>query len=48
MNTFFLKIIDEDTREAAIVDPVAPDTVLKAVQEENVKLKKILTTHHHW
>ncbi|XP_044734006.1 hydroxyacylglutathione hydrolase, mitochondrial isoform X2 [Chrysoperla carnea] len=47
-DNYMYLIIDEDTREAAIVDPVAPETVLKAVQEENVKLKKILTTHHHW
>lgn len=43
-----LKIIDEITKEAAIVDPVEPDTVIKAVSDEGATLTKILTTHHHW
>ncbi|XP_072388566.1 hydroxyacylglutathione hydrolase, mitochondrial isoform X1 [Diabrotica undecimpunctata] len=38
----------ENTKEAAIVDPVEPDTVLEAVKAEGVNLTKILTTHHHW
>lgn len=25
-----------------------PDTVLKAVKDENVTLSCVLTTHHHW
>jgi len=33
---------------AAVVDPVEPDTVLKAVEREGVKLTTVLTTHHHW
>lgn len=40
--------MDEETKEAAIVDPVEPDTVLAAVEEEKVNLTKVLTTHHHW
>lgn len=44
----FCKIIDETTQEAAIVDPVDPDTVVTAVKQNDVKLTKILTTHHHW
>ena len=35
-------------QEAAIVDPVEPDKVLAAVDEEGVKLTTLLTTHHHW
>lgn len=42
------QIIDESTKEAAIVDPVTPETVLEAIKDEDVKLTKILTTHHHW
>lgn len=30
------------------MDPVEPDTVVKAVNDEGVKLTKVLTTHHHW
>ena len=43
-----LKIVDEATNEAAIVDPVAPETVAAAVKEQNVNLTTVLTTHHHW
>lgn len=41
-------IIDEESKEAAIVDPVEPEKCINAVKEENVKLTHILTTHHHW
>ena len=43
-----LKIVDEATNEAAIVDPVAPEIVAAAAKEENVNLTTVLTTHHHW
>lgn len=46
--TLSLKIVDEKTKQAAVVDPVEPDTVLQAVKEEGVNLTKVLTTHHHW
>ncbi|KAK9913893.1 hypothetical protein M0R45_037697 [Rubus argutus] len=41
-------IIDESTKEAAAVDPVEPEKVLKAAQEHGVQVKLVLTTHHHW
>ena len=44
----FFQIIDEETNEAGIVDPVEPKTVLEAVKAENVNLTTVLTTHHHW
>ena len=44
----FIQIIDESTREAAIVDPVSPETVAEAIKGENVNLTTVLTTHHHW
>lgn len=44
----FLQLVDESTNEAAVIDPVAPETVLEAVKDENVSLTTILTTHHHW
>ena len=47
-DNYMYLLVDENTKEAAIVDPVDPDCVIKAVEEEGVKLTTILTTHHHW
>ncbi|KAI4456867.1 beta lactamase domain [Holotrichia oblita] len=47
-DNYMYLIVDENTKQAAIVDPVEPETVLKAVEEEGVNLTKVLTTHHHW
>ncbi|XP_047321926.1 hydroxyacylglutathione hydrolase cytoplasmic [Impatiens glandulifera] len=41
-------IIDEISNEAAAVDPVEPEKVLRICQEIGCQLKIILTTHHHW
>lgn len=41
-------MIDKSSNEAAIVDPVAPDSVIQSVNEHKVNLTTILTTHHHW
>lgn len=42
------QLVDEKSREAAIVDPVSPETVVEAAQKEKVTLTSVLTTHHHW
>jgi len=47
-DNYMYLIICNKTKEAAIVDPVNPESVLEAVQKENVQLKSVLTTHHHW
>lgn len=47
-DNYMYLIICNATKEAAIVDPVNPETVLEAVKSENVVLKSVLTTHHHW
>jgi len=47
-DNYMYLIVDENTRQAAVVDPVEPQKVLDAVERENVNLTKILTTHHHW
>lgn len=47
-DNYMYLIICNQTKEAAIVDPVNPETVLEAVKNEDVNLKSILTTHHHW
>lgn len=47
-DNYMYLIVDKATKEAAIVDPVEPKTVLKAVEEQGVNLTTVLTTHHHW
>lgn len=47
-DNYMYLIVDKATKEAAIVDPVEPNSVLRAVEEQGVKLTKVLTTHHHW
>lgn len=47
-DNYMYLIIDESTKDAAVVDPVEPKKVLKAVNAEGVKLTSVLTTHHHW
>ena len=47
-DNYMYLLVDEKTKEAAIVDPVEPDKVIAAVNEQGVKLSTILTTHHHW
>lgn len=47
-DNYMYLIIDEETKEAAIVDPVDPNVVMDSVGDHKVKLTKILTTHHHW
>ncbi len=36
------------TREAAVVDSPEAGPILDCLQSANLKLKKILNTHHHW
>ena len=47
-DNYMYLLIDESTSEAAVIDPVEPETVLGALQEEKAKLTTVLTTHHHW
>lgn len=41
-------IVDESTKEAAAVDPVEPEKIIKAASDIGADLKIVLTTHHHW
>ncbi|GMI73200.1 GLYOXALASE 2-2 [Hibiscus trionum] len=41
-------VIDESTKEAAVVDPVEAEKVVEAANQHGVALKLVLTTHHHW
>ncbi|RXM31985.1 Hydroxyacylglutathione hydrolase, mitochondrial [Acipenser ruthenus] len=47
-DNYMYLLIDEETKEAAIVDPVEPQKVVEAVKKHGVKLTTVLTTHHHW
>ncbi|XP_061701223.1 hydroxyacylglutathione hydrolase, mitochondrial isoform X5 [Syngnathoides biaculeatus] len=47
-DNYMYLLIDTDTKEAAIVDPVEPVKVVEAVRKHGVKLTTVLTTHHHW
>jgi len=47
-DNYMYLLVDPVTREAAVVDPVDPDSVVAAVKEEGVTLTTLLTTHHHW
>jgi hydroxyacylglutathione hydrolase len=41
-------IVDQETRQAAVVDCVEVDPVLAEVERQGVQLTAIFTTHHHW
>lgn len=41
-------LVDERTREAALVDPADPAVCLRAVELAGVRLTHVLTTHKHW
>ncbi|XP_018094794.1 hydroxyacylglutathione hydrolase, mitochondrial isoform X2 [Xenopus laevis] len=47
-DNYMYLLIDEESKEAAIVDPVQPQKVVDAVKKHGVKLTTVLTTHHHW
>ncbi|CAH2307414.1 hydroxyacylglutathione hydrolase, mitochondrial isoform X1 [Pelobates cultripes] len=47
-DNYMYLLIDEESKEAAIVDPVQPQKVVEAVRKHGVKLTTVLTTHHHW
>lgn len=47
-DNYMYLLIDEESKEAAIVDPVEPVKVIEAVRKHGVRLTTVLTTHHHW
>ncbi|CAK6964788.1 hydroxyacylglutathione hydrolase%2C mitochondrial-like [Scomber scombrus] len=47
-DNYMYLLIDVDSKEAAIVDPVEPIKVIEAVRKHGVRLTTVLTTHHHW
>uniref|UniRef100_A0A3Q0STS1 Hydroxyacylglutathione hydrolase n=1 Tax=Amphilophus citrinellus TaxID=61819 RepID=A0A3Q0STS1_AMPCI len=47
-DNYMYLLIDVDSKEAAVIDPVEPIKVVEAVRKHGVKLTTVLTTHHHW
>ncbi|MCP9266128.1 Hydroxyacylglutathione hydrolase, mitochondrial [Dirofilaria immitis] len=47
-DNYMYLLIDRETDDAAIVDPVNLKSINKAVEEAGVKLTSCLVTHHHW
>ncbi|KAJ7305698.1 hypothetical protein JRQ81_010064 [Phrynocephalus forsythii] len=47
-DNYMYLLIDEETKQAAIVDPVQPQKVVDAARKHGVQLTTVLTTHHHW
>ena len=41
-------IFDKSNKNACVIDPSESKPVIKAIKENNVKLKYILNTHHHY
>ncbi|MGH7821098.1 MAG: hydroxyacylglutathione hydrolase [Candidatus Binatia bacterium] len=48
MDNYAYLVIDEGSREAAVVDPSEAGPVLDAVKREGLRLRAIWNTHHHW
>lgn len=48
MDNYAYLVIDERTREAGIVDCAEAEPVLKAAEQEGVRLTAVLPTHHHY
>ena len=47
-DNFSYLLICEDTREAAVIDPSEFFPVYEKIKENNINLKCILNTHHHY
>ncbi|CAM2099894.1 unnamed protein product [Caretta caretta] len=47
-DNYMYLVIEENTKEAVVVDVAVPKRLLEIVRKEGVALKAILTTHHHW
>ena len=41
-------IIDESNKNACVVDPGESTPIVKFIENNNIKLKYILNTHHHY
>lgn len=41
-------LVDDQSGDAAVVDPVEPDRVVAAAASHGAHIKFVITTHHHW
>ncbi|NWH40215.1 HAGHL protein, partial [Chloropsis hardwickii] len=47
-DNYMYLVIEESTRDAVAVDAAVPKRLLEIIRKEDVVLRAILTTHHHW
>ncbi|XP_053813246.1 hydroxyacylglutathione hydrolase isoform X1 [Vidua chalybeata] len=47
-DNYMYLVIEESTRRAVAVDAAVPKRLLEIIRKEDVELRAILTTHHHW
>lgn len=47
-DNYIWMIIHRESKQALIVDPGAPEDVIKTLEEHNLSLAGILITHHHY
>lgn len=47
-DNYMYLLVDEKSNICAAIDPVEPKKLLQKVQEQNLHLVAVLTTHHHW
>ncbi|OAD77444.1 hypothetical protein PHYBLDRAFT_60577 [Phycomyces blakesleeanus NRRL 1555(-)] len=47
-NNYSYILIDEKTKEAAVIDPMEPIKILNVISQTGAKLSSVFTTHHHW
>ncbi|KAI9270861.1 beta-lactamase-like protein [Sporodiniella umbellata] len=47
-NNYSYILIDEKSKEAAVIDPVEPNKILNIISQTGTRLKSVFTTHHHW
>lgn len=47
-DNYMYLVIEENTRDAIAVDAAVPKRLLEIIRKEDVALRAILTTHHHW
>ncbi|XP_040430144.1 hydroxyacylglutathione hydrolase-like protein isoform X1 [Cygnus olor] len=47
-DNYMYLVIEERTRDAVAVDAAVPKRLLEIVRREDVVLRAVLTTHHHW
>lgn len=47
-DNFMYLIIDNESKEAAVIDPVKPENLFKEAEKRGAKITTVLTTHSHW